>query len=634
MRALRPAAPAAPRLTRRRALALGAAAGVGALVPRPAAGWAAPRRAALRSFGMDVPGSAFAGGRTTGILRAPRAFDLFGARGAGLGRAGLEARVRPAGGAWSPWVPLGGVHAPDAGRSLGATDPVWAGGARELQLRSGHPVGGLRLLFVSVPPPARAARARARAAAGPRGPAVRKPRRLPPGLRRSSRATNGGPPPCRREPRRSSAPSRWRSCTTPSPRTTTRPRTPPRIVLGIAKYHRDTNGWNDIGYNFLVDKYGQVFEGREGGVDQPVVGAQAQGWNSQSTGVATLGTFEAAAFPAAGMAALARVVAWKLSIHGVPTQGTVALVSAGGSDNRYAKGATVSFNRIAGHRDGCKTSCPGSALYAQLGELRSRAGAQAGTIAATPKLSLVAAAASVSYGSDAVMNGRFTQPDGTGLAGAVVDVQKQGASGAFTTVARTTTGRDGTWSARVAWRRAGTVRAQARAPVTGARVRSTPVTVAVAAELTVTAPRTRVLVGRRAVVRGRARPAGSVTVVLERQDARGRWRRVAAVRGAVRGGAFRVPVRLGSAGLHRLTVGTGTGVAARRAAPVYVRAVRDRAKLSQSTSTAAPAPATPPPAAGGAPSGGAAAGASGPAGGSGSGSAGAGGAGAGGMAAG
>ena len=91
------------------------------------------------------------------------------------------------------------------------------------------------------------------------------------------------------------------------------------IVLAIARYHRNSNGWNDIGYQFLVDKYGQVFEGRAGGIDKAVVGAQAQGWNSTSTGISCLGDFTAIAQTPEGLDALARLIGWKLSVHGIPT---------------------------------------------------------------------------------------------------------------------------------------------------------------------------------------------------------------------------------------------------------------------------------------------------------------------------
>src|SRR5918996_209751 len=93
------------------------------------------------------------------------------------------------------------------------------------------------------------------------------------------------------------------------------------MVLGICRYHRNSNGWNDIGYQFLVDRYGRIFEGRAGGIDQAVVGAQAQGWNSTSTGIACLGDFTAIAQSPEGMDALARLIGWKLTVHGVPTEG-------------------------------------------------------------------------------------------------------------------------------------------------------------------------------------------------------------------------------------------------------------------------------------------------------------------------
>lgn len=161
------------------------------------------------------------------------------------------------------------------------------------------------------------------------------------------------------------------------------------MVLGIARYHRDVSGWDDIGYNFLVDRHGQVFEGRAGGMDQAVVGAQVQGFNHLSTGIACLGTFGAEALPDPAVEALARTIAWKLQAHGAPVSGTVTVQSRSGSEDRYAAGTDVTLERVSGHRDGGKTECPGAALTAQLGDVRARAAAIAATLptaAAAPRL--------------------------------------------------------------------------------------------------------------------------------------------------------------------------------------------------------------------------------------------------------
>ena len=75
----------------------------------------------------------------------------------------------------------------------------------------------------------------------------------------------------------------------------------PAIIRSIYAYHVKSRGWSDIGYNFLVDRFGQIFEGRAGGVAEPIVGAQAVGWNSVSTGIAIIGTFEQTAPPEAAL---------------------------------------------------------------------------------------------------------------------------------------------------------------------------------------------------------------------------------------------------------------------------------------------------------------------------------------------
>src|SRR4051794_33970436 len=279
--------------TRRRALVLGAAAGLGSLLAplRAAPGLAAigSRAARPRGFGLTVTPADFDGGRTSRVLRVRR-FDLLGVRGTGH----VEVRVRRAGGAWGRWIgpAAHGDHAPDPGTGGRASARVGTGGSDEVQLRLARaPSGALGVHFVAVP-----AAARRRAAVGARAHAR---------AAQAGGAQAGGPPPI--VPR-----DAWGAATVP-PRAAPRygavqaafvhhtvtanaygPQDSPAIVLGIAKFHRDTNGWNDIGYNFLVDQYGQVFEGRAGGVDQPVVGAHAQGYNAQSTSVAQLGTFTAA----------------------------------------------------------------------------------------------------------------------------------------------------------------------------------------------------------------------------------------------------------------------------------------------------------------------------------------------------
>ncbi len=141
------------------------------------------------------------------------------------------------------------------------------------------------------------------------------------------------------------------------------------IVRSIYKFHTSNRGWSDIGYNFLIDRYGQIFEGRYGGTTKPVIGAHVKGFNTGSTGVSLMGTFSSATPPTAMQSALKRLLAWKLDIHHVPPTGKVTMTSLG--NPKYAAGRRVSFNRIAGHRDGQQTSCPGTKMYYLLPSIRS-----------------------------------------------------------------------------------------------------------------------------------------------------------------------------------------------------------------------------------------------------------------------
>ncbi len=137
----------------------------------------------------------------------------------------------------------------------------------------------------------------------------------------------------------------------------------PAIIRSIYAYHTKSRGWSDIGYNFLVDRFGRVWEGRYGGVDRPVVGAHTLGYNDYSFAMSAIGNFELVQPSDAVLQAYGAVFAWKLSLHGVSAASTAQAVGK------------KTFQAINGHRDAASTACPGKYLYAQLPTIRSYAAA-------------------------------------------------------------------------------------------------------------------------------------------------------------------------------------------------------------------------------------------------------------------
>jgi len=145
----------------------------------------------------------------------------------------------------------------------------------------------------------------------------------------------------------------------------------PAILRGIYDFHVVAEGYCDIAYNFLVDKFGQIWEGRYGGIANPVLGAHAGGFNARTTGVAILGDYTYQPASPASIDALENLLAWKLGQNWDNPVGTAVLTSAGGEFTDYPEGVPVLVNVISGHRDVDATSCPGEALYDQLPEIRS-----------------------------------------------------------------------------------------------------------------------------------------------------------------------------------------------------------------------------------------------------------------------
>ncbi|KDS94539.1 hypothetical protein DHOM_01360 [Dermabacter hominis 1368] len=143
----------------------------------------------------------------------------------------------------------------------------------------------------------------------------------------------------------------------------------PQIVRGMFAYHHDTLGWADLGYNVVVDKYGQIFEGREGGLHRNVAGAHARGFNTGSCGISVMGDYMDIPVPSAALNAVATVAAWKLA--STFTQDVYGTETWTVTTSNVKRSGTFSMPHLFAHRDVNYTDCPGDTYYGQLPKLRS-----------------------------------------------------------------------------------------------------------------------------------------------------------------------------------------------------------------------------------------------------------------------
>ncbi|HEV7938804.1 MAG TPA: N-acetylmuramoyl-L-alanine amidase [Solirubrobacteraceae bacterium] len=304
--------------------------------------------------------------------------DLVGVEWQGSAQEKISLRFRGRDGRWASWVSAGANgHGPDVrpatDRQVG--EPIWTGGTTSVQIRAAGRVSDAKLHLVNVEGNAEAGR-NGRTAA-PLALTASLPLATP------ELSAGAGQPPiiARKAWAREMAPPKvtpeYGAVEMAFVHHTENPNgygagAVPAMLRAIYMFHRYVNGWNDIGYNFVVDLYGRVFEARAGGIDQPVVGAQAGGYNLYSTGIAVLGTFSSTPISKAARDSLEKLLAWKLSLHGVPAHGrvTVKVNPAGASYSRFPANARVSLPRIAGHRDGDATECPGNVLYGELPAIR------------------------------------------------------------------------------------------------------------------------------------------------------------------------------------------------------------------------------------------------------------------------
>ena len=297
----------------------------------------------------DVP---LGGARALAAAAAPSRFNLVGLHWRGPGS--VQFRTRSTSGRWSAWEDAApeAEDRPDAGTAERARaggwrlgNPWWVGPSNRIEYRTRGIVRRLRAWFVWSPASGVPARTLQRAGAPTIVPrkgwgADEKIRRAGPSYARTLRLALV---------HHTAGANGYTAAQAPA------------LVKAIQLYHVKGNGWNDIGYNFLVDRFGTVYEGRYGGIEKNVVGAHAEGFNTGSFGVAVLGEYSSLAVSAQARAALAQLLAWRLDLAHVDPATTQSFISGGNA--RFPSGLPVFLRTVSGHRDTGFTDCPGTALY-------------------------------------------------------------------------------------------------------------------------------------------------------------------------------------------------------------------------------------------------------------------------------
>jgi N-acetylmuramoyl-L-alanine amidase len=506
------------------------AAGVACVLLALPAGAAAAEPAKPFDFELAPPATppaAAANGRTVSPrLATERRFNLLGMRWRGRAAPEIGVRVRRPGRGWSRWQEMEAHpdHNPDprGGERVirRASDPLWVGSADGVQYRLSRPVRGLRLHFVNV-----AAMRRARAAQDPQ----------PEVVTRAEWGAAGCPP--------RDTPSYGEVKAVHVHHTVSlndySPEEAPAMVLAICRYHRNSNGWDDIGYNALVDRYGVLYEGRAGGLDQAVIGAQAQGFNAETAGIASIGDHTSVGASSATLDALARYIRWKLQVHGQPLSGPVELRSSGGSATRYPAGTRVTLERVIGHRDTGETACPGELLYTQLDDLRAMVSTGVATVPTYgTRLSATLADHSVDFGEVVPVTGLLSGPGGGPLGGEPIEVQVNG-DGRWVVSRRVTSAADGTFATELKPRKRMYVRLRFPGRTELRRSVSARLLLRLRPVIALRRPRSRAAPGVPVPVEGSVGPRKRVVHLVLQQHVRGRYRKVGAKAVRVRRGRFR-----------------------------------------------------------------------------------------------